>query len=123
MTRQRTITLTGRAPVRILEDEWPLIAQSDWEQVKAPREARAQIRVRRHADGRTLVYGIYRFDGPRYGERRYERAGVLCDSSAGTVEAIEEVAAELEVRGVEGWEADWGGLEEDCVGALPAEVI
>jgi hypothetical protein len=51
----RTITMTGRAPVRLVEEEWPIVARGrDWQGLPARRW---YLHVRRHHDGRTLVYG------------------------------------------------------------------
>jgi hypothetical protein len=48
--KRRVITLSDRAPVEIDTALWPQLA-------KASNET-ATIRVRRHADGRALVYGV-----------------------------------------------------------------
>jgi hypothetical protein len=68
--KRRTITLTGRPPVRIIEDEWPVIASSSgdsygggdygrYDQALAQGECdRYWLRVRRHSDGRVLVYAV-----------------------------------------------------------------
>jgi hypothetical protein len=60
--RTRTITLTSRPPVRIVEDEWPIIAQASG--YTGEHECQANrtwtIKVRKHADGRHLVYGVLR---------------------------------------------------------------
>lgn len=57
--KTRTITLTDRRPVTIREDEWPLIAIGFEPYGVGERLAnRHTIRVRQHADGRTLVYGV-----------------------------------------------------------------
>ena len=58
-----TITMTGRAPVTVSRQDWPVIARGDastWDglhECQADRTWSATIRVRRHADGRHLVYG------------------------------------------------------------------
>jgi hypothetical protein len=61
-----TITLTDRPPVKIQEDEWPVIAlgsadddDSSHSGHQPSREWTRTIRVRQHTDGRVLVYGIY----------------------------------------------------------------
>lgn len=65
----RIITLTNRAPVKIREDEWPVIAfavgdsfRGDvgrYTQAKQQGEIdRYSLHVRQHADGRMLVYGV-----------------------------------------------------------------
>lgn len=64
--KTRTITLTGRAPVRIREDEWPVIASAterpgsfhNGTPVPDSETDLYVLRVRQHADGRTLVYGV-----------------------------------------------------------------
>lgn len=70
MTKTRTITLTGRAPVKIAEDAWPVIAWATGDSWSGNDHARhdqaaAQgeldeysIRVRQHADGRAIVYAV-----------------------------------------------------------------
>jgi len=62
--KTRTITLTGRAPVKIREDEWPEIASAKGDsctsaQFRPDYEIdEYAIRVRQHADGRTIVYAL-----------------------------------------------------------------
>jgi hypothetical protein len=69
--KQCTITLTGRRPVIINEDEWPVIARASGDNWAGQDPARWQqaadrhemdeywLRVRQHADGRVIVYGAY----------------------------------------------------------------
>ena len=65
-TKTRTITLTDRPPVRITEADWPIIASGDERPghthngtpVPDYETDRYTIRVRQHADGRALVYGV-----------------------------------------------------------------
>ena len=65
-TKRRTITLTDRPPVTITEAAWPEIASASGDnyggnEVISKEQADTwQIRVRQHADGRTIVYGTYR---------------------------------------------------------------
>lgn len=63
--KTRTITLTGRPPVKIREDQWPEIASANDDTDESPgRTKRSEevdeysIRVRQHADGRVLVYAV-----------------------------------------------------------------
>lgn len=67
-TKTRTITLTGRPPVRIVEADWPAIAEAKDDSAGDDYSRRQQklhqgeadewgIKVRQHADGRTVVYG------------------------------------------------------------------
>lgn len=57
----RTITLTDRAPVEIVDSDWPIIAQARHHdgviEVQATRKW--WMKVRQHADGRVIVYGAH----------------------------------------------------------------
>jgi hypothetical protein len=66
----RTITLTDRPPVRIREDEWPMIAQGSGDSYAGNDYGKHQqalargevdeytLRARQHADGRVIVYAV-----------------------------------------------------------------
>jgi hypothetical protein len=64
MGKSRTIAMTGRPPVIIDEDDWPLIssarrtsrADATYEAIMRGEVDRMYLNVRRHADGRSLVY-------------------------------------------------------------------
>jgi len=71
MSDKLTIALTDRRPVCVDKNEWPLIASADadsWSGSPDPARHhqalqrgeldRWAIRVRRHADGRAIVYGV-----------------------------------------------------------------
>jgi hypothetical protein len=108
MAKQRTITLTDRAPVKIDEEAWDLIAQG-W------------IKVRRHEDGRTIVYGYAGdWDGGGRPERESIRAGFLVSSDE-TVETIGRVADILSGTSHAGEYA--AGAARRCVADLPAEEL
>ncbi len=91
------ITLTDQPPVRIRDEDWPEIARAElapsssgWEK-DATR--RGHLRVRRHADGRTLVYGwhVTRWQGERDASAGvYLAAGA---TGADLITAIHTVAA------------------------------
>ena len=117
--KKRTITLTGRAPVTIVEADWPIIAKADADDARQPELAveanrKWQLRVRRHADGRTIVYGTY---STHYQGDRDRRAGSMLTAAlfeADIANAIVHVADAL------------GGperLAQDCIADLPAEVL
>jgi hypothetical protein len=57
----RTITLTDRAPVEIVDDHWPVIAESRAHDgmIAVQANRRWWMKVRQHADGRVIVYGAY----------------------------------------------------------------
>jgi hypothetical protein len=121
--KARTITLTGRPPVRILESAWPVIAVAEGDTYAGAdpalrHQARDQgdvdvwsIRVRQHADGRAIVYGRYR-------EGRASAHMGLC--AAGRTLAEDEAERIPEVIGIVGREL---GLDrraiEACIADLP----
>lgn len=113
-TKTRIITLTARPPVKIKESEWPVIASSDWcdnPQIPSQANRKAWLKVRRHDDGRTLVYGGA--ESAWQGERN-ARGGLLLDKDADVAGAIYQVATDL------------GYVEQlaaHAVGDLPAEEI
>jgi hypothetical protein len=126
-----TITLTDRAPVTIVADNWPVIASAkDWDnryEVQANRTW--SLKVRQHNDGRTIVYGVYT---TQYQNEPERRAGLLltppkdwapdpCEPGGEitpsawvgdeVVEAIKRVAEHL------GFERR---LADECIADLPA---
>lgn len=54
-----TITLSDAPPVRVRADEWPIVARADDHDGAVECQANHVwwILVRRHVDGRTIVYG------------------------------------------------------------------
>jgi hypothetical protein len=83
--KHRTITLTNRAPVRIVEDEWPIIAEG-----RCGSEAmrcNIEVRVRQHRDGRAIVYGRFSYNyswDPPFDRLMHLRGRVGHLSDAGT---------------------------------------
>lgn len=126
--KTRTITLSNRPPVKIKETEWPVIAEAKGDSfhgdVGRYRQALHQgevdtysLRVRQHADGRVIVYGVLdaaieAWRAPAGGKSK--RSGLLLDKDGDIAAAIYEVADDL------------GLVEElaaDCIADLPAEEI
>jgi len=120
ITKRRTITLTDRPPVTIVEANWPVIAVA----LGHEDSARAQrpdyegdswaIRVRQHADGRAIVYAT--FDGATAWTGSESRSGgeVLTNrpSGAGIVSAIKRVGTEVGIS---------DATIRECIADLPAE--
>lgn len=107
----RTITLTGRPPVSIVNANWPVIAEAaahNGTEQDATRNA--WVKVRQNADGRVIVYGGS--ESRWQGEPNY-RAGVLLPAGADVPPAVRQVAEEL------GWE----DLAQKCIADLPAEEL
>jgi hypothetical protein len=115
MTPDRiTIPLSDRAPVRIDRAAWPLIADADWNSGEHDCQANeiARVRVRRHADGRVLVYGV-REAGPGgmpFGYRA-TRAGYLSATDADIATTIRAVADAIGAP----------HLAQACIADLPPE--
>ena len=101
--RTRIISLTGRPPVRIREDDWPIIAEGKWDRYDGKTYSQANrtwsigIRVRQNQhDGRAIVYGVYDYDSSFAGEpSELRRAGVLVEPGGHIAIAIERVCQQL----------------------------
>lgn len=123
--KTRTITLTGRPPVKIKENEWPVIATASddsygYVDPQGHQQALLQgeldkylLRVRQHADGRTIVYGV--LDAATVWTRTKDwRGGELLVADSNIAAAIRRVGEN-------------GGIPDevirDCVADLPAEEI
>lgn len=90
---EQTITLTDRAPVVIDETEWPVIASAFWHDGLGPMptraDRRANLKVRRHRDGRTIVHGSFADPtGPRTTRRR---AGFLLGATISDEDLVTHV--------------------------------
>ena len=110
------IALSDSAPVRVVKEEWPVIADaSDYDN---QHECQANhvwwIKVRQHADGRRIVYGrLEAGPGGVSVNWRGAHAGYLVDASdsdAETVRAIRRVAGVIQDE----------KMGDDCIADLPA---
>ncbi len=117
-TQKIEIALSDRAPVKIDPDKWPVIAFAEtWNgEHKFQANYVRWIKVREHADGRRLVYGM--LDSGNGGVPngwRGASGGYLIDADqeAGTVRAIRRVAGLIEDP----------KLGDECLAALPAQEI
>lgn len=120
-TKTRTITLTDRAPVKISEDKWPQIAIGDERPGSfvngTPRPDyetdRFTIRVRRHSDGRALVYGVVDA-ATAWTHTEDWSGGEIVDSGADVAAAIRRVGTAGEMP---------DSVIRGCIADLPAEEI
>ena len=135
---KRTITLTGTRPVTIVSDEWPVIAHGSYSdhdgenvgrnpvECQANRTWKTDIRVRQHADGRAIVYGVWVYDSQFSNESNLGgKAGVLFNAGGDVIAAIREVAATMEAQterdGADGQHVEQ--VADECIADLPAEEI
>jgi hypothetical protein len=108
-----TITLTERPPVKIIKSEWPKIADARDHDGQYISQANRKwyLNVRQHADGRTIVYGIY---DTHFAQEKDLRGGELLDPGEDIARAIVRVAEHLGFR---------RQLADECISRLPAEEI
>lgn len=134
---KRTITLTGRPPVTIDEDSWPVLASaSDKDhdgqvECQANRTSKWFIKVRQHHDGRVIVYGGYDYDSSWRNENNYHaRRGVILSPTDGGANdeaicrAIKDVCDDISQAEHAGNDAArWKTLSDDCIADMPAEEL
>jgi hypothetical protein len=127
--KTRTITLTGRRPVQIQEEEWPVVARAEGDSYNGDDYARHQqaqaggevdtyrLIARQHADGRALVYGVLSaaigaWGQPAGGEDH--RGGVLLPVGSDLAAALRAVGDECGLP---------DRIVRECIASLPAETI
>lgn len=106
-----TITLTGRRPVTIVKDDWPIISSAKSKHGITGRACK--LFVRQHADGRAIVYGICE---DRSGD---QREGILVETyldpdTDAIADAVHTVGNNLEFD---------RALVNECLAGLPAREI
>jgi len=111
----RTITLSQQAPVAINDETWPLIAEGRYARDTRNGTPLPQyeydshsIRVRQHADGRAIVYGILRGATAWTGTEGV-KAGELLEAGEDIVHFIRQVGA-------------YCGLSEHAISACIADL-
>lgn len=137
---KRTITLTGRPPVTVNDENWPLVASAcDKEydneyEFQANRISKWFIGVRQHqdgdsahADGRVIVYATYSYVSNFQGARCYNaKNGVIMDNATDEdiCNAIQSVALAMACEECEGEDSiRWKALAADCIADMPAEEL
>lgn len=111
-----TIPLSGRRPVTINKEEWPVIAKASWDDATQPGNTPFRgehLIVRQHADGKTIVYGK---TWSQYPGEDTKKGGFLLDSGEWQriYFAIREVGEEL---GLHASTVEW------CFEDLPSENV
>ena len=130
----RTITLTGRPPVKVSNEDWGLIASANdmdhdnQYDFQANRISKWFVGVRQHDDGRTIVYATYSHTSNYQGERGYSaKRGVLLpvgttvDQIADSVFEVCKDIAQAEHQGEDA--GRWTELMHKCLADLPAEEL
>ena len=114
--KQRTITLTDRPPVQIIEIDWPVIAQVDWYDSEHTFQAnrRVHLRVREHEGGRRIIYGVNETDFQR--ERGLAGGYLLLGPAEDTDRTIDCIHMVSKAIGRP-------DLAPDLIADLPAEVL
>ena len=140
MADKRTITLTGRPPVVITVENWPLIASaSDKEfdnqhEFQANRISKWFIGVRQHqdgdsahADGRYIVYATYSYESDLRGERCYSaKNGLILDNASDEdiCNAIQQVALAMACEECNSEDGErWKTLASGCIADMPAQEL
>ena len=125
--KQRTITMTNRSPVKIYDDEWPVIAEGSHEawdnthKFQANRTWDGWIKVRQHADGRRIVYGCDVYTTQWQGASGYRYCGgLLLSADADISEAVRDLAGQLMERGADEYMRQ---VAHECIANLPPEQI
>lgn len=127
----RTITLSRRQPVKVNEDDWPVIASAsdkEWDnqyECQANRISKWYVGVRQHEDGRAIVYATYSYSTNWQGARDYSaRHGQLLAADADICAAIREVCGDMAASEHNGEDASrWAQLADDCQADMPAEAL
>ena len=123
--KKRTITLTGRPPVIIVESDWPIFAEASDDSYAGNdggrhEEARQRgeldvysLRVREHIDGRAIVYAICN-GATAWTGTEDRRGGELLAPGDDRAAAIRRVGEDCGIP---------DGTIRDCIADLPAEEL
>jgi hypothetical protein len=126
-TKKRTVTLTAGPPVKITEADWPVIAigsRVDWDgehQFQSFREWIDAICVRRHADGRAIVYGMSHHSTVWDDDVYLLKAGRRVNAGENIVAAIYTVVRDLVELGAP--DEALRRVAAECIANLPVEEL
>jgi len=112
----RTITLTDRAPVEIIDGDWPIIAESRAHDgmIAVQANRRWWMKIRQHADGRVIVYGAYLTQHQGEVDRRDGEVLAATSRSSTLVATIRQVGQSLGAP---------SSLVRELIADLPAEPL
>lgn len=126
--KTRKITLSGRNPVQIVEEEWPILASASGDSWSGNDYAQHQqalgqgeldrywLMVRQHTDGRAIVYAVV--DGAiAWTSTEDYRSGELLDSGADVTAAILRVGMDAVEHGMP------DRMVREALADLPAEKL
>jgi hypothetical protein len=130
--RSKTITLTDRPPVTIVEAAWPILARASYHDYdaqvtyQANRNWHGHVTVRQHADERTLVYAQCWHTTVIPGESAYNRhAGELLPATPSMTQIIDTIHRVHDTidHVDDEHRREWRSLAHACIADLPSEVL
>lgn len=124
MDGKRTVTLTGRPPVNIVEADWPIVAASNWR----AGGSEWYLTVREHGDERLIVYAAYRRSLPGTDRPFRLQHGMTLEPTASWPEVADAVRSLCEhmascPHGKKDDESRWKWLGDKCISRLPPEEL
>jgi hypothetical protein len=131
-----TITLTGRPPVKIKKDDWPLYAEGNayihdgQVECQANEKTKWRIAVLRHADGRAIIFAVYSHDTNWQNRSCYGlRGGELLPAASEIGEIISAIqrVGQWMIDNMPSEKSDdseiFSRLINECIADLPAEEL
>ena len=125
-TKSILIKLSNKTPVKIQENEWPIIAHGNYKdydnqfRFQANRATDLYVKVRQHIDGRAIIYGRFHYSTNFQNERdNSQYAGYVIDAGDDIIETIQRVGRNLIERLVDPCLVR--DVINQCIEDLPAE--
>jgi hypothetical protein len=120
----RTITMTGRAPIRIREDDWHQVAiAKHWDgEFESQANRSWTVRAREHVtDGRVIVSAVY---NTRWQHEQCAAAGELLDTGRAPTSDTSGNDADVVAAIIKVCQAiGRPGLADECIADLPPQEI